>query len=90
MLDVTNKGWLTAPQLQDALELYGQYAHKDDVYTFVRRHDRDSDGRLLFTDFCDAFIESADYNGKEMTDKQLEEINNNSDFVYECVLNYIQ
>jgi len=50
----------------------------DDVYTWD------------YPDFCDAFIESADYNGKEMTDKQLEEINNNSDFVYECVLNYIQ
>ena len=43
-----------------------------------------------YPDFCDAFIDSADYNGKEMTNEQLEEINNNSDFVYECVLNYIQ
>jgi len=50
----------------------------DDVYTWD------------YPDFCDAFIESADYNGNEMTDKQLEEIHNNSDFVYECVLNYIQ
>ena len=38
-------------------------------------------------DFCDAFIESADYNGKEMTDDQLDEINENGDFVYECVMN---
>jgi len=61
MLDVTNKGWLTAPQLQAALELYGQYTHKDDVYTFVRRHDRDSDGRILFSDFCDAFTPQDSY-----------------------------
>jgi len=31
------------------------YCHKDDVNTFVRRYDRDSDGRLLFSDFSDAF-----------------------------------
>jgi len=43
-----------------------------------------------YPDFCDAFIESADYDGKEMTDEQLEEINSDGDFVYECVLNHIQ
>lgn len=28
-----------------------------------------------YPDFCDAFIGSADYNGKPMTDDQLDEIN---------------
>jgi hypothetical protein len=37
-------------------------------------------------DFCDAFILSADYNGVPMTDDQLDEINENSDFVYDKVL----
>jgi len=40
-------------------------------------------------DFCDAFISGADYDGKPMTEPQLEEINNNSDFVYEAVLKKI-
>lgn len=40
-------------------------------------------------DFCDAFIVSADYNGVEMTSEQLDEINDNSDFIYECVLDYL-
>ena len=43
-----------------------------------------------YPDFCDAFIESANYDGKEMTDEQLDKINSDGDFVYECVLNYIQ
>lgn len=38
-----------------------------------------------YPDFCDAYIASADYNGKEMTDEQLDELNEDSDFVYECV-----
>lgn len=37
-------------------------------------------------DYCDAFICSATYNGEPMTDEQLNEINENSDFVYESIL----
>ncbi len=42
-----------------------------------------------YPDFCDAFIASAYYNGKPMTDEQLEEINEDRDFVYECVQNHL-
>jgi len=38
-----------------------------------------------YPDFCDAFIASADYNGKPMTGEQLDELNEDNDFVYECV-----
>ena len=41
-------------------------------------------------DFVDAFISSADLNGVPMTDKQLDDLNDNhSDFVHDCVLNSI-
>jgi len=42
-----------------------------------------------YPDFCDAFISSADYDGKEMTEEQLDELNEDSDFVYECVQNHL-
>ena len=42
-----------------------------------------------YPDFCDAFISSADYDGKEMTEEQLEELNQDSDFVYECLQNHL-
>tara|TARA_R110000796_G_scaffold135084_1_gene251225 strand:- start:828 stop:1013 length:186 start_codon:yes stop_codon:yes gene_type:complete len=42
-----------------------------------------------YPDFCDAFILNADYNGKEMTEKQLYELNEDGDFVYECVQNHL-
>ncbi len=38
-----------------------------------------------YPDFCDAYISSADYNGKPMTDKQLDEINMDGEFIYDCV-----
>ena len=40
-----------------------------------------------YPDFCDAYISSADYDGKPMTDKQLDEINDDGDFQHECIMN---
>jgi hypothetical protein len=42
-----------------------------------------------YPDFCDAFISYADYNGVEMTDEQLEELNEDSDFVYSSVMAHL-
>lgn len=36
-------------------------------------------------DFCDAFISSASYKGRDMTEAQLERLNEDRDFVYEQV-----
>ncbi len=38
-----------------------------------------------YPDYCDAFIDSADYDGKEMTDEQLDDLNEDSDLVFELV-----
>lgn len=42
-----------------------------------------------YPDFCDAYIEDADYDGQPMTDEQLELINQDGDFVYEQVMKHI-
>ena len=42
-----------------------------------------------YPDFCDAFISSATYDGKLMTDAQLDELNEDRDFVYEQVENHL-
>lgn len=39
-----------------------------------------------YPDFCDAYIVSAKYDGREMTDDEIEELNENTDFVYEQVI----
>lgn len=38
-----------------------------------------------YPDFCDAFIESAKLNGREMSEEELDELNDDKDFVYEKV-----
>jgi Ca2+-binding EF-hand superfamily protein len=55
MVDLTGKSWVTAPDLRNALEDFGFYPHVNDVLLFIRRYDRDNDGRILYSDFCEAF-----------------------------------
>ena len=43
-----------------------------------------------YPDFCDAFICNALYNGNIMTDAQLEELNLDSGYVYDCVIESLQ
>lgn len=42
-----------------------------------------------YGDFCDAYIESADYDGREMTDEELHILNEDIQFVYEAVFSQI-
>ena len=42
-----------------------------------------------YPDFCDAYIVSADYNGKAMTSTELDDLNEDSGYVYERVLSSI-
>ena len=40
-------------------------------------------------DYCDAYIESADNNGVPMPEDEIEALNEDRDFVLECVMNYL-
>jgi len=42
-----------------------------------------------YPDFSDAYISEADYDGIPMTEEQLEELNENSEFVHESVFEQI-
>jgi hypothetical protein len=43
-----------------------------------------------YPDFCDAYISSADYDGVPMTDEQLDELNEDGDYIYEHIMDYLQ
>ena len=43
-----------------------------------------------YPDFCDAYISSADYDGLPMTDEQLDELNEDGDYVYGHIMDYLQ
>ena len=42
-----------------------------------------------YPDFCDAYISNANYGDREMTDEELEQLNDDSDFVYDQVMKWI-
>lgn len=42
-----------------------------------------------YPDFTDSFILDANYDGKSMNDQMLDELNNDSDFIYNLVIDRI-
>jgi hypothetical protein len=40
-------------------------------------------------DFCDAYISSAWYKGRDMTEEELEELNYDGEYVYDAVIKQI-
>lgn len=42
-----------------------------------------------YPDFCDAYICSATYMGRDMTEEELEVLNDDRDFVYEQTLRHL-
>ena len=70
---------------------------KDKAQVFVGKFDYSKISNIQFDgidhsdypDYCDAYIVSADYDGVEMTEAQLEEINEDGDFVYEKLIDYL-
>ena len=42
-----------------------------------------------YPDFCDAYISYGYYDGEPMTDQQLNEINEDRDFVYENLISHL-
>lgn len=42
-----------------------------------------------YPDYCDAYIVSAEYDGKPMTEEQIDELNVDTDFLYERLIEYL-
>jgi hypothetical protein len=58
-------------------------------YSKINNIEVDGIDHADYPDFCDAYIASADYDGREMTDEEIELLNEDSDFVYSAVYNYL-
>ena len=53
--------------------------------------DTEIEGVVLsdYPDFCDAYIANATYDGREITEEELEELNEDRDFIYEAAIESI-
>lgn len=54
MFDKLEKGSITSAELQETLNELQIYPTKEELYLFVRRFDKDSDGKIRFSDFVEA------------------------------------
>ena len=55
LIDPSAKGYVTTLDMQDNLKSLGLNPSYDEVSLFFRRYDLDNDGRLRYSDFCEAF-----------------------------------
>lgn len=58
-------------------------------YKLIRDIEFDGIDHGDYPDYCDAYIVRAEYNGEEMTEDQLTELNGDIDFVYRKLMDYL-
>lgn len=56
VFDADGKGWITASEIKEGLVLFEIFAQVDDIQFFMKRYDKDEDGKLRYSEFCDAFL----------------------------------
>lgn len=54
--DSDGKSWVAASELKEGLQFLEVFANDDDLALFMKRYDKDGDGRLKYTEFCDSFL----------------------------------
>ena len=59
--------------------MLGHYAHRELIYLFVRRFDRDNDGRILYSDFSDAFSPKSINHAMQLSLRKAFYLHNNCD-----------
>lgn len=69
-VDKYGKGAISGAELVDNLGELGMYANRDNLYLFVRRYDNDSDGRVQYSDFCNAFTPKSSYHSSMLNGRR--------------------
>eukprot|EP01017_Pseudomicrothorax_dubius_P026381 TRINITY_DN293_c0_g5_i1.p1 TRINITY_DN293_c0_g5~~TRINITY_DN293_c0_g5_i1.p1 ORF type:complete len:649 (+),score=157.47 TRINITY_DN293_c0_g5_i1:156-2102(+) len=54
--DQNKNGFIGASKLEKTLFEIGLKPNRDELFLFIQRYDRDHDGRLKFSEFCDAIL----------------------------------
>lgn len=56
IFDVEGKGWISVAEIKEGLSLFNLYASTEDIQLYMKRYDKDEDGRLRYSEFCDSFL----------------------------------
>lgn len=75
-----------APLVMTRAERWTQKVKASLDYSLIADVEVDGVNTRDYPDFCDAFIASATYDGREMTEEELEVLNEDGAYVYERVI----
>jgi Ca2+-binding EF-hand superfamily protein len=56
VFDVTGKGHINLRELEEAYNIYGLYPQKEELELVLSKYDKDNDGKLSFSEFCDMVV----------------------------------
>ncbi len=63
IFDIDNRGWVTSTDLRLGLNDIGVYPGLEELDLFFKRYDKNQDGRIKFSEFCDSFTPLDNYYG---------------------------
>lgn len=55
IFDIDSRGWISLSDLKIGLSDIGVFASHDELDLYFKRYDKDQDGRIKFSEFCDSF-----------------------------------
>jgi len=69
IFDTDGKGWITAAEIKEGLQVLGVSPHSQDLQLFMKRFDKDEDGRLRYSEFCAAFLPTDPFHNQLLSKK---------------------
>jgi Ca2+-binding EF-hand superfamily protein len=69
VFDRDGKGWITASELKEGLTNFNIFAQPEDIGFFIKRYDKDEDGRLKYSEFCDSFLPTDQFHASLLAKK---------------------
>ncbi|CDW77960.1 ef hand family protein [Stylonychia lemnae] len=56
VFDSEGKGWINPQEVKDGLAQLNVFTNLEDLKLYFSRYDKDEDGRLKYSEFCDSFL----------------------------------
>lgn len=69
IFDTEGKGWITGQEIKEGLSLFNIFIQPEDISFFMKRYDKDEDGRLRYSEFCDAFLPTDQFHASLLAKK---------------------
>jgi len=61
LYDIDSRGWVSLSDLKFGLNDSGIYPSHEELELYFKRYDKDGNGRLKFSEFCDSFTPLDNY-----------------------------